>query len=348
MNSQWAVLERKNVNGSKDCCCFIEGFRTGLPYWTSPPTLHRVVGTICGTWKHIRRHGVTRSAFTVPSGLALAYGYANISYTGPRDSFHLPDPIFPPMRRSRASGETVEEDVRPSTRGVPPSEQPRETGFRDTVRGGQGKLHRGGDFSPLLPPAAQHSTFNSPNVDRLGLGEERLTNETSGQSGRVHSRPEVPSGRGGVVGDGRLNLHLNLDTNLETINQTGVPDEHTRRPNLAAYDTEWRPNRFSWYEADFRPLNTHVFPERSTHRDQDQYSRLPGNVTTNIEVKGILRLVTWSLNASGSCPKRRRTSRRNCRISFPGRIRWCDGYPRWFSVYWTREESTRVRSTSGT
>ena len=94
-------------------------------------------------------HGVTSSritpsAFTVPSGLALTYGYANISYTGPRDSFHLPDPMFPPMRLSRASGETAEEDARPSMRGVPPSEEHRVPGFRDTVQGGLGKLQGGG------------------------------------------------------------------------------------------------------------------------------------------------------------------------------------------------------------
>ena len=93
-------------------------------------------------------HGVTTSritppALTVPSGLAWAYGYANISYTGPRDSFHLPDPIFPPIRLSRASAETAEENLRPSTRGVPPSEQERESSFRDTVRGGRGKLQEG-------------------------------------------------------------------------------------------------------------------------------------------------------------------------------------------------------------
>ena len=55
-------------------------------------------------------HGVTTSiitpsTLTVPLGLALEYGYANISYTGPRDSFHLPGPILPPMRLSRASVE---------------------------------------------------------------------------------------------------------------------------------------------------------------------------------------------------------------------------------------------------
>ena len=57
----------------------------------------------------------------------------------------------------------------------------------------------------------------------------------------------MPSGRGGVVGDGRLGLHLNLDTNLETINQTGVPDEHTRKLNPAGYDSEGGPNRCSVY-----------------------------------------------------------------------------------------------------
>ena len=95
-------------------------------------------------------HGVTTSritpsTLTVPSGLALAYGYANISYTGPRDSFHLPNPIFPPMRLSRVSGETAKGDARP-------------------------------DFSPLIPSIAPH---------------------------------------------------VNLDTNLYTVNQTGVPDEFT-------------------------------------------------------------------------------------------------------------------------
>ena len=37
--------------------------------------------------------------------------------------------------------ETAEEDVRPSTRGVPPSEQQREPSLWDTVRGGLGKPH---------------------------------------------------------------------------------------------------------------------------------------------------------------------------------------------------------------
>ena len=45
---------------------------------------------------------ITSSTLTVPSGLALAYGYANISYIWTRDSFHLPDPMFPP-RLSRVS-----------------------------------------------------------------------------------------------------------------------------------------------------------------------------------------------------------------------------------------------------
>ena len=88
----------------------------------------------------------------------------------------------------------------------------------------------------------------------------------------------MPSARSGVVADGRLDLHLNLNTKLETINQTGVPDEHTRRPSLAGYDSEGGPNRFSRYEADFRPMNTHVDPEPWTHRDQDQYSRPPSNM----------------------------------------------------------------------
>ena len=96
------------------------------------------------------------------------------------------------MRLSRALGEKAEEDVRPSTKGVPPLEQPREIGFRYTVRGGQGKLHRGRNFSPLLTAAAPHSTFDSPNVIRLGLGEERLPNEASRQSGRVHAGPKCP------------------------------------------------------------------------------------------------------------------------------------------------------------
>ena len=40
------------------------------------------------------------SALTMPPGLAFAYTYANTSYTEPRNSFHLPDPIFPPMQFS--------------------------------------------------------------------------------------------------------------------------------------------------------------------------------------------------------------------------------------------------------
>ena len=54
--------------------------------------------------------------------------------------------------------------------------------------------------------------------------------------GRVHSGPEVLSSLGRPVGDGHLDLHLNLDTNLETVNQTGVPDEYAPEPNLAGYD----------------------------------------------------------------------------------------------------------------
>ena len=150
-------------------------------------------------------HGITRSritpsALTVPSGVALAHGYANISYTGSRDSFHLPALIFPTMRLSRASAETAEEDMRTSTRGVPPSEQQREANFRDTVRRGLGKPHEVRNFSPLVPPAAQHSTFDSSNVDRLKCVPEGFGN------------------RGGPLRDGRSDLHPNPDTNLETIN----------------------------------------------------------------------------------------------------------------------------------
>ena len=126
-------------------------------------------------------HGVTTSritpsALTMPSGLALAYGYANINYTGPRDSFHLPDPIFPPMRPSRASAEITEEDVRPSARGVPPSEQRREPSYQDKVRGGLGKPPGKRNFIPLVPPAAQHGTFDSSSADRLDCVPEGFGN----------------------------------------------------------------------------------------------------------------------------------------------------------------------------
>ena len=130
-------------------------------------------------------HGVTTSritpsAVTKPAGLALAYVYANFSYTGPRDSFHIPDPMFPPMRLLRASGEMAEGDARPSRIDIPPSEEHWEPCFQDTVRGGQGKLHRGRDFSPLIPPTAPHSTFNSSNLDRVDLGGERVPNAEGG------------------------------------------------------------------------------------------------------------------------------------------------------------------------
>ena len=41
-------------------------------------------------------------------------------------------------------------------------------------------------------------------------------------------------------------VHLNL----ETVNQTGVPDEFMGGPNLAGYDLEGGLHRFSRYEAD--------------------------------------------------------------------------------------------------
>ena len=94
---------------------------------------------------------ITPSTLAVPPGLALAYGYANISYTEPRVSFQLPDPIFPPMRLSRVSGETAEEDALPGMMDIPPSEEHRGPRFRKTVRGGQDKLHSGRDFSPMMP-----------------------------------------------------------------------------------------------------------------------------------------------------------------------------------------------------
>ena len=115
---------------------------------------------------------ITPSTLTVSSSLALAYGYANISYTGARNSFDLPDPIFPPMRLSRVSGEMAEEDARHGRIDTPSSEEQRRPYFRDTARGGQDKLHRGKDFSLLIPPAAPHSTLDGSNLDRLDLGEE--------------------------------------------------------------------------------------------------------------------------------------------------------------------------------
>ena len=215
---------------------------------------------------------ITSSALTMPSGLGLAYGYTNIINTGPRDSLYLPDPIFPPMRPSRASAEITEEDVRPSTRGVSPSEQPREPSFRDTVRGGLGKPQREKNFSPLVPPAAQHGTFDSTSVDRLGLGREGIPDETYERCGRAHSRTEALGSRGGPIRDGRLDLHLNLDTNLETITQTGLPDEPTQGPSRVGYNSEGGLNRFSRYEADFRSLNLDGDQGRRIYEDQGQHS----------------------------------------------------------------------------
>ena len=83
-------------------------------------------------------------------------------------------------------------------------------------------------------------------------------------------------GLGRPVRDGHLDLHLDLDTNLETINQTGIPDEPTRGPSRVGSDSEGGLNRFSRYEADFRSLNLDGDRGRRTHDDQDQYSRLPG------------------------------------------------------------------------
>ena len=224
-------------------------------------------------------HGVTTSritpsALTMPPGLALAYGYANISYTGPRDSFHLPDPMFPPMRPSRVSAEMIEEEAQRSTRR--PSDLSPNPSFRDTVRGGLGKPHRETNFSPLIPPAAQHGTFDSTSVDRLGLGGEGIPVETSERCGRTHSRPEALGSRGGPIRDGHLDLHLDLDTNLETIDQTGIPEGHTQGPSRVGYDSEGGVNRFSRYEADFRSLNLDGDRGRGTHDDQNQNSRLPG------------------------------------------------------------------------
>ena len=205
--------------------------------------------------------------------MARAYGYANILYTGPRDSFHLLYPIFPPMRLSRVSVETAEEDARPGMVDIPPSEEHRVPCFLDTVRGEQYKLYRGKDFSPLIPPAAPHSTLDASNSDRLDLSGDRVPSMALERFARTHSGPEVPSGCGGVVGDGRLDLHLNLDTNLETINQTAAPDEFTRGPNRTGYDSKGGMNCFSLYEADFRPLSFDGDPEPRTQDYQGQYNR---------------------------------------------------------------------------
>ena len=151
-----------------------------------------------------------------------------------------------------------------------------ESGFRNTVRGGLGKLQGGRNFSPLAPPAAQHGTFDSANVDRLGLGGEGIPDATSERFGRAHSRPEVLGSRVGPVRDGSLDLHLNLDTNLETINQTRTPDEHTRGPNRVGYDSEGGLKRHSRYEADFGSLNLDTDHGRRTHENQGKHSRLPG------------------------------------------------------------------------
>ena len=152
---------------------------------------------------------ITLSTLTMPSGLALAHGYANIFCTRPRDSLHLTDLIFPPIRLLRVSGETAEENAQPGMMDIPISEEHREPCFRDTVPRGQGKLHRGRDFSPLIPPAAPHSTFNSSNVDRLHLGGERIPSVASERFGRAHSEPELLSSRGGPVRDGLWTFTLN-------------------------------------------------------------------------------------------------------------------------------------------
>ena len=65
-----------------------------------------------------------------------------------------------------------------------------------------------------------------------------------------------------------------LDTNLETINQTGIPHEHTREPDRAGYDSEGGLNRSSRYKADFRFLNLDVDHGPRTHEGQSQHSRL--------------------------------------------------------------------------
>ena len=139
---------------------------------------------------------ITPSMLTVPSGKY------NISYTRPRDSFYLPDPMFPPLQLSWVSGETTEGDAQPGMINIPPSaehREPREPCFQDTVRGGQSKLHREKDFSPVIPPAAPHSTFNSPTFERLGLVGKRMSNLTSERFGRSHSELEPPSSPDGVV-----------------------------------------------------------------------------------------------------------------------------------------------------
>ena len=79
----------------------------------------------------------------------------------------------------------------------------------------------------------------------------------------------MSSSHAGVVRDGRLDPNLNL----ETVNQTGVPDEFMRGPNLVGYDSEGGLNRFSRYKADFRPLNFDANQEPRTHDDQGQYNQ---------------------------------------------------------------------------
>ena len=197
-------------------------------------------------------------SFPIPTMAATmsrgAEGYLTVS-----DSLYLPDPIFPPTRPSRASVEITEEAVRPSARGIPSSEQQRgEPSFQDIVRGRLDKPPGKRNFSPLVPPAAQHGTFDSSSADRLDHVPEGFGN------------------RGGPIRDGRLDLHLNLDTNLETINQTGAPDEPTSGPSRVGDDSEGGPNRFSRYEADFRSLNLDGDHGQRTREDQGQRCRLPG------------------------------------------------------------------------
>ena len=66
---------------------------------------------------------ITPSTITAPSGSALPCGNANNLYTGPRDSIHLPDPMFSPMRLSQVSGETTEQDARPGMFHIPRTDE---------------------------------------------------------------------------------------------------------------------------------------------------------------------------------------------------------------------------------
>ena len=105
---------------------------------------------------------------------------------------------------------------------TPPPEERRGPCFRDTVRGDPGKLHTGKDLSPLISQAAPHSTLDASNLDLFDLGGERVPSMATERFARTHSGPEALSSRVRPVGDGRFDLHLNLDNNWRQSTRLGL------------------------------------------------------------------------------------------------------------------------------